>query len=306
VLASYLFQILEMRLAKLWPAVLDTCLAQVLGTLAMNIESVLLEEQRGSLLVLRMNRPDRLNAINGDLMESLRDSLQRAKDDDEIRAVVITGSGRSFCSGGDVREGARPRRKAVPDNQPRNKRQELVDAQIECTQAAFLLHSMPKPSIALVRGAAMGAGMSLALACDFRVISNTTVFRTAFVNNALSGDYGMAYFLTRALGVPKALELMMLSPKLDAEAIDQLGLATRVVADGQLEEEGFALAKKLTDGPTIAYAGVKSNIVAAQSGDIQEYLRTECENQVACSFSEDIREAGRAFLEKRKPQFCGR
>ena len=265
---------------------------------------VLIQELKGNLLFLRMNRPDRLNAINGDLMDDLLEATQAAANNPEVRAVVLTGAGRSFSAGGDVRDGARPKRKPG-EEKPADPRQALLNAQFERTQAAYLLHTMPKPTIALVRGAAMGAGMSLALACDYRIISDTAVFRSAFVNNALSGDYGIAYFLSKALGAPKAMELMMLSPKIAADEILRLGLATRLVTDETLEEEGLAFAQHLSEGPTIAYAGVKQNVIAGGTLNLQDYLQIECENQVACTFTKDIREAGKAFIEKRKPIFKG-
>ncbi len=274
----------------------------------MSEEQILIEEQSGALRILRMNRPDRLNAINGDMMDELLAATRRAAEDDTVRAVVLTGTGRSFCAGGDVREGARPKRGAEPQRKVTiaERRQERVDSQYQRTQASLLLHTMPKPTIALVRGAAMGAGMSLALACDFRFISETTVFRTAFVNNALSGDYGIAYFLAAAVGMPRAMELMMLSEKLDAQAIVNLGMATRLVADDSLETEGLVFAEKLANGPTIAYSGIKRNVVAAGQVGLKSCLQLESENQVTCSFSEDIREAAKAFVEKRPPVFQGR
>jgi 2-(1,2-epoxy-1,2-dihydrophenyl)acetyl-CoA isomerase len=271
----------------------------------MSSEPVIIEQQQGSLRIIRLNRPERLNAINGELMDEILASVQRAAEDDEVRAVVLTGSGKAFCAGGDVRDGARPKQRSDNGDKPRDRRQERIDSQFGRTQASLLLHTMPKPTIALVRGAAMGAGMSLALACDFRIISNTALFRTAFVNNALSGDYGIAYFLSKALGTPKAMELLMLSEKLDAVRIEQLGLATRVVDDGQLDNEGLAFAEKLAQGPTIAYAGIKSNVASAATMELSPYLALESANQVTCSFSEDIREAARAFMEKRPPVYRG-
>lgn len=267
-------------------------------------EQVLLKEQQGSLLILKMNRPDRLNAINGDLMDELLAATQEAAEDKSVRAVVLMGEGRAFCAGGDIVDGAKIKR-APGAEKPADPRQEKIDVQYARTQASYLLHTMPKPTIALVRGAAMGAGMSLALACDYRIISDNAVFASAFVNNALSGDYGLAYFLSKAIGAPKALELIMLSEKIRADKIDALGLATKVVADEALLEEGMAFAQRLAEGPTVAFAGAKLNVVAAATMGLQDYLRVESENQVACVYTKDIREAGKAFMEKRKPVFTG-
>lgn len=269
---------------------------------------VLLEERIGAISLLRLNRPDRLNAINGDLMDQLLEATERAAKDDTVRALVLTGAGRAFCSGGDVRDGARPKHS---NTQPKPKTIEekqvsRIESQFQRTQTAKLLHEMPKPTIALVNGAAMGAGMSLALACDFRIITPSTVFRSAFINNALSGDYGIAYFLEKALGTPKSLEILMLSQKLDANAIQNLGLATNLVNEDQLETEGLTFAARLANGPTIAYAGIKKNLVCAAQQSLSDYLWEESTNQVACSFSEDIKEAAKAFIEKRPPQYQGR
>ena len=269
-------------------------------------EPVLLEQRDGALLTLTLNRPDRLNAINGELMDALLEATQRAAVDDSIRAVVLTGSGRGFCAGGDVRDGARPKQAPVADpDKPRDKRQERIDAQVERTRTAELLHTMPKPTIALVHGAAMGAGMSLALACDYTLIGESAVYRTAFINNALSGDYGMGYFLAAAVGAPRARALMTLSEKLDAKAVMALGLALRCVPDEDLLSEGMTFAGQLAQGPTVAYAGIKRCMNAAGTLPIADYLVVESEAQIACSFTQDIREAALAFIEKRPPQYQG-
>lgn len=268
-------------------------------------EQVLLEERQGGILYLRMNRPDRLNAVNGALMDALLDATQRAADDPDVRCVVLTGEGRGFCAGGDVREGAKAKEGMI-EKKHDDPLQQAAYEHFTRTYTSHLLHTMPKPTIALVRGAAMGAGMSLALACDYRIISDAAVFRSAFVNNALSGDYGIGYFLAKLVGNAKAMELMMLSPKIDAAKAEKLGLATRVVPDAELEAAGAEMAEKLANGPTVAYAGVKRNVVAAGHLSLHDYLMEEAINQSRCAFSEDIREAGRAFIQKRPPVFKGR
>jgi len=267
--------------------------------------NVLLAERKGPVLIMRMNRPERMNAINADLMDALLDLTQHAAADDSVRAVVLIGEGKGFCAGGDVLEGAH--RKRDPNApKPTDPFQARVDDHYTRTYTSHLLHTMPKPTIALVRGAAMGAGMSLALACDYRICSETAVFRSAFVNNALSGDYGIGYFLTKALGHYKAMELVMLSEKVDAARANALGLVTRLVSDDALEAEGIAFAERLANGPTIAYAGIKANIEAACRGSLDDYLKVEASSQTRCGFSEDIREAGKAFIEKRPPVFQGK
>jgi 2-(1,2-epoxy-1,2-dihydrophenyl)acetyl-CoA isomerase len=267
--------------------------------------NVLLEERKGPVLIMRMNRPTRMNAINADLMDALLDLTQRAAADESVRAVVLIGEGKGFCAGGDVLEGAS--RKRDPNTpKPADPFKARADDHYTRTYTSHLLHTMPKPTIALVRGAAMGAGMSIALACDYRICSDTAVFRSAFVNNALSGDYGIGYFLTKALGACKAMELIMLSEKVDAAKANALGLVTKLVSDEALEAEGIAFAEKLATGPTIAYAGIKANIAAACEGSLDHYLRVEANSQTRCGFSEDIREAGKSFIEKRPPVYQGK
>jgi 2-(1,2-epoxy-1,2-dihydrophenyl)acetyl-CoA isomerase len=168
------------------------------------------------------------------------------------------------------------------------------------------LHEMPKPTIAMVRGPAAGAGLSLAMACDMRVASDTARFGTAFARVGYSGDFGGSYYLTQLVGTAKARELYFTADLLDAQQALALGLVNRVVPDARLEEETMALASRLARGPRVAYRYMKRNMNAAESAGLKEMLDLEAWHHTRTGMTEDHREAARAFVEKREPQFKGR
>jgi 2-(1,2-epoxy-1,2-dihydrophenyl)acetyl-CoA isomerase len=168
------------------------------------------------------------------------------------------------------------------------------------------LHEMPKPTIAMVRGAAAGAGLSLALACDLRIAGDTARFGTAFARVGYSGDFGGSFFLTRLIGTAKARELYFTADMLDAQEALALGLVNRVVPEARLEEETFALAARLARGPRVAYRYMKRNLNAAETGTLKDLLDLEAWHHSRCGMTEDHREAARAFVEKREPVFKGR
>jgi len=168
------------------------------------------------------------------------------------------------------------------------------------------LHEMPKPTIAMMRGPAAGAGLSLAMACDLRVASDTVKLGTAFARVGYSGDFGGSYYLTQLVGTAKARELYFTADLLDAQQALGLGLVNRVVEDARLEEETMALASRLARGPRVAYRYMKRNMNAAESASLKEMLDLEAWNHTRTGMTEDHREAARAFVEKREPQFKGR
>jgi 2-(1,2-epoxy-1,2-dihydrophenyl)acetyl-CoA isomerase len=168
------------------------------------------------------------------------------------------------------------------------------------------LHEMPKPTIAMVRGAAAGAGLSLALACDLRIASDTARFATAFARVGYSGDFGGSFYLTQLVGTAKARELYFTADVVDAPQALQLGLVNRVVSDARLEEETMALATRLGRGPRIAYRYMKRNFNAAESGTLKDLLDLEAWHHTRCGMTDDHREAAKAFVEKREPVFRGR
>ncbi|WP_225783729.1 enoyl-CoA hydratase-related protein [Xenophilus sp. Marseille-Q4582] len=259
----------------------------------------LIEHQADGVLTLTLNRPDRLNALNPSMTDALLAALRRAAHDNAVRAVLLTGAGRGFCAGGDVKAMAEEEGAA----QTLEARTQQLREHMEC---ARLLHEMPKPTLAVARGACAGAGLSLALACDLLLASDTLKLTSAFAKVGLSGDFGSTYFLTQLLG-PRARAFALLSPVLKADEALQMGLVTRVVPDAQLDEAGAALARQLAAGPTITLGHIKANLnVAEQGATLSQALDHEAIRHIRCSMTEDHLEAARAFVEKRAPVFANR
>jgi 2-(1,2-epoxy-1,2-dihydrophenyl)acetyl-CoA isomerase len=168
-----------------------------------------------------------------------------------------------------------------------------------------LLHEMPKPTIARLRGACAGAGMSIALACDIRIASDTLKFTTAFAKVGLSGDFGGTYFLTQLLGSAKAKELYLLSPILKSDEAERLGLVSRVVPDAELDAATTALAQTLATGASVAQGYIKKNINAAENLSLVDVMDLEATHHTRCASTADHREAAQAFVAKRPPVFKG-
>jgi len=260
----------------------------------------LLEALKDGVAVLTLNRPDRLNAMSPPMLDALLEALPRLAADPEIGVVVLTGAGRGFCAGGDVKAMADGRESAGTTLE------EKAQALRSRMEVSWWLHEMPKPTIAMVRGAAAGAGLSLALACDLRVASDSARFATAFARVGYSGDFGGSWFLTQLVGTAKARELYFTADIVDAQQALALGIVSRVVPDVRLEDETMALAARLARGPRIAYRYMKRNFNAAESGTLKDLLDLEAWHHTRCGMTEDHREAAKAFVEKREPVFRGR
>ncbi|OLB95502.1 MAG: enoyl-CoA hydratase [Candidatus Rokubacteria bacterium 13_1_40CM_68_15] len=260
----------------------------------------LLEVVKDGVAVLTLNRPDRLNALSPAMLDALLEALPRLAADADIGVVVLTGSGRGFCAGGDVKAMAEGRE--FGGDTLEDKAQALR-ARMEVSR---WLHEMPKPTIAMVRGAAAGAGLSMALACDLRVAADGARFATAFARVGYSGDFGGSYFLSQLVGTAKARELYFTADIVDAAQALALGLVNRVVPDARLEDETLALARRLASGPRVAYRYMKRNFNAAETAGLVPMLDLEAWHHTRCGMTEDHREAARAFVEKREPVFRGR
>src|SRR5499426_178105 len=260
----------------------------------------LLEATKDGVSVLTLNRPERLNALSGPMLDAMLEALHRLSEDGEVGVVVLTGAGRGFCAGGDVKAMAEGHE--LGGSTLEEKAQSLRSRM----EVSRWLHEIPKPTIAMVRGAAAGAGLSLALACDLRVAGESARFATAFARVGYSGDFGGSYFLTRLVGTAKARELYFTADLLDAQQALALGLVNRVIPDARLEEETMALATRLAQGPRIAYRYMKRNLNAAETGSLPELMDLEAWHHTRCGMTEDHREAAKAFVEKRPPLFKGR
>ena len=254
--------------------------------------------------ILTMNRPERRNALSGEMLAGLETALADAETADDVGCVVLTGAGGAFCAGGDVKGMAEG---GGGEGGPQPTLDERIHGQrLNQRNTAGRIYRMPKPVIASLPGAAAGAGLSLALACDLRIAAERALLTTAFARVGFSGDYGGTWFLTKLVGPAKALELYYLSDRLDAKEAERLGLVNRVVPDAALEEQTLALARQLASGPTVAYRYMKENVHRALVADLEDCLDIEATHHVHAGLTQDHREAARAFVEKRTPVFKGR
>jgi 2-(1,2-epoxy-1,2-dihydrophenyl)acetyl-CoA isomerase len=260
----------------------------------------LIEQVKDGVAVLTLNRPDRLNAMSRPMLDALLEALPRLAEDPAVGVVVLTGAGRGFCAGGDVKAMAEG---SELGGQTMEEKAQALRSRMETSR---WLHEMPKPTIAMMRGPAAGAGLSLAMACDLRIASDTVKLGTAFARVGYSGDFGGSYYLTQLVGTAKARELYFTADLLDAQQALGLGLVNRVVVDARLEEETMALASRLARGPRVAYRYMKRNMNAAESASLNEMLDLEAWNHTRTGMTEDHREAARAFVEKREPRFKGK
>ncbi|HCE29590.1 MAG TPA: enoyl-CoA hydratase [Comamonadaceae bacterium] len=265
-----------------------------------NSSPELIESFTDGVLTLTMNRPERLNALTPAMLDALLRALRQAAADSKVRAVVLTGAGSAFCAGGDVKAMAE---EASDSAQTQEERAAQLREGMECSR---LLREMPKPTIALARGATAGAGLSLALACDLLLASDNVKMTSAFVKVALAGDFGGSWFLTQRLGA-RARAFSLLSPVVDAQEALRIGLVDQVIADDALEADGQALARRLAAGPTTTIGHIKANLNCAERGaPLADALDHEAVRQIRCLMTEDHKEAARAFVEKRAPAFAGR
>lgn len=260
----------------------------------------LIERVDGGVAVLTLNRPERMNALTRPMLTTLRDALVRMATDDGVGVIVLTGTPPGFCAGGDVKAMAEGNEFADDDLEGKARQLRAV------METARLLHDMAKPTIAMVGGAAAGAGLSLALACDLRIASASAKFTTAFAKVGYSGDFGGSWFLTRLVGTAKARELYFTAAKLNAEEALGIGLVSRVVADHALEAETMELARDLAAGPRVALGYMKRNLNAAETQTLAQVMDLEALHHTRCGQTEDHKEAARAFVEKRAPVFKGR
>ena len=254
--------------------------------------------------VMTLNRPEVKNAMSGEMNAAIQKCLVDFEVDPGVKCIVLTGSGKGFCGGGDVSGMAK-------SESNRNARGISVDETIHnqrLGQRAVTgrLFKMPKPTIAALPGAAAGAGLCMALACDMRVMANTAIMTTAFARVGYSGDYGGSYFITQLVGTAKARELYYLSDRIDAEEALRLGLTNWVCEPKDLMDKTMEIANRLANGPTIAYRYMKENLNRALNGEMEECLDLEATHHVHCRQTDDHRDAVKAFLEKREPVFSGK
>ncbi|MFI6927868.1 enoyl-CoA hydratase-related protein [Nonomuraea spiralis] len=250
-----------------------------------------------AVATLTLDRPESMNSLTAELKAALLEAVGRAAADTEVRAVLLTGSGRAFCAGQDLREHAD---NLAAGRGLANTVREHYNPVVE------LIATMPKPVVAAVNGVAAGAGAALAFACDLRVASDRAKFALAFAGIGLAPDSGASWTLQRLVGRGRATELMLLGEPLDAARALELGLVTRVVPADDLLKTAHELAVRLAAGPTAAYAATKRALAHAAAHSLADSLALEADLQDACVATQDHQDATRAFLAKERPVFRGR
>ena len=263
----------------------------------------LLAENNDGVAVLTLNRPEARNAMSGEMNAALQKVLAEAELDHEIKCIVLTGAGKGFCAGGDVKGMASSGDGTVG---PRTIDQAIHAQRVNQRATAGKLFKMPKPTIAALPGAAAGAGLSFALACDMRVMASNAIMTTAFARVGFSGDYGGTYFMAQLVGTAKAKELYYLSDRVSADEALRLGLTNWVCEPDELQAKALEIGHRISSGPTVAYRYMKENLNRALAGDVDDCMDLEATHHVHCGQTQDHREASKAFVEKREPVFIGK
>ncbi len=268
-----------------------------MGSTLTATRSLVLEERSGAVLTLRLNRPEKLNALNPEMCRSLVHALLRASEDKSVRVVVLTGAGRGFCAGGDI-------------NFMRETRMRRATREFEAfletgKEICLAIASMPKVVIAAVNGPAAGGGMSLAMACDLRIASEPAIFTQAFGRLGLYPDFGATFFLPRLVGLSRASEMFYTAERLSAAEACRIGIAYTAFAPDKFEEGTRELAERVAAGPPLAFRDLKRTMIGDAHQELMHAIEEENRLQLHCFLSEDCAEGLAAYFEKRPPIFRG-
>ena len=249
----------------------------------------------GTVATLTMNRPEKLNALSGEMIVAAVETLREFGRDPQIGAIVLTGEGRAFCAGGDV-SGMAGGETTL---------EQSVDGLRAGQELPWLLYTIPKLTIAAVNGHAMGAGLGIACSCDLRIASDKAKFGTAYAKVGFGGDYGTSWQLTRLIGQAKAKELFILGDIIEADEAHRIGLVNRVFPADDLMTEVKAIAERVANGPLVSFRYMKENVNLAMTQDFRSILDREAMTHIRCGQTADHKEGVAAFMEKRAPQFKG-
>ena len=260
----------------------------------------LIVEKKNHIATLTFDRPDARNALSNDMRNNLRDTLAEIEQDNDIRCVVMKGSGEHFMAGGDVKKML-----GYIDQSPEKIRAEFMQRIHDLHPIMMTMRRMPKPIIASVEGAAAGAGVSMALACDLVIAAESAFFTLAYIHIGTSPDGSASFNLPRAVGMKKAMEIALLGDRFDAQTAKEIGMINFVVPKAELETETAKLAARLASGPTRVYGNTKRLLYSSLENTWESQLQLEAETFADSAARNDFREGVTAFNEKRKPDFTG-
>jgi 2-(1,2-epoxy-1,2-dihydrophenyl)acetyl-CoA isomerase len=264
---------------------------------------VMLGRREGRVAILSFNRPEARNALHPRTYDAFDRVLPILAEDDEVGAVMLTGTGGAFCAGGDVK--SMNARNSGDAPAPPTHEAAIADLRMRQQQVSGALHSFPKVTVAAIDGAAAGAGLSIALSCDLRVASPRAIFTTAFAKVGFSGDFGGSWFLTQLVGSAKARELYLTADRFDADTAQRLGVVNQVL-EGDFDQAAIEYTRRFAEGPLVAQRYIKENLNRAETGDLTTCLDAEAAAMTRCRQTEDHKEAVAAFVAKRPPTFSGR
>ena len=260
-------------------------------------EKQLLESRDGRIVTLTLNRPERLNALSAEMSDLLYQAILRTDADPDVGAVIITGAGRGFCAGGDV--------KNMAERKNPNREERLAHLK-QSHKVPLAMRASSKVIITAINGPATGAGLGIATVGDIRIAGRSARFGAAFANVGLAGDWGVSWLLTRTVGPSMARQLLLSAELIDANRAFQLGLVNHLVDDTELLAEAKRIATRYAEGPGMSFKLIKQNLLHAEGATFADSLDVEAENQVAAMMTEDHKEAVAAFLGKRKGVFKGK
>jgi len=271
----------------------------------MNMSREIVEVEKGDgVLIITLSRPEKMNALEARMLREVADLLQEAREDDEVKVVVITGAGRAFCSGADL--SASMETSGIDATQPGINRNIRLEPFVRFGWLIEQIENLGKPTIAAVNGAAVGAGLAIAAACDIRIASDRASLASMYVKRGLVPDCGLSYYLPRLVGVSNALEMMWSGDPVDAKEAERIGLVNKVVPANEFLPEVKAYAKRLAAGPSIAIELTKRLVGdGAKAPNVAVQMANESSAVKLCLQTQDFWEALRSFSEKREPHFKG-